>query len=93
MTTRPDFLDRLPDRHPDTPCRERPDLFVHASRRVPLKETVDDAKALCAVCPVREACRDYAIANDETDGVWGGLTPDERADYARTTHTPEETLT
>jgi len=95
VSTRPDFLDLLPDRHPDTPCRERPDLFVDASRRVPLREVVEDAKRLCAVCPVREACRDHAIATGETDGVWGGLTPDERHDYARTDTelTPEESLT
>ncbi len=35
------------------------------------------ARALCASCPVLEACRDFAIAND-TWGVWGGLLRAER---------------
>jgi WhiB family redox-sensing transcriptional regulator len=83
MTGIPHFLTDT-----ETPCRDYPHLFVHASRKTPLKETVEDAKRHCARCPVREACRDYAIANDETDGVWGGLTADERAAYARR---PKET--
>nr|WP_308213010.1 WhiB family transcriptional regulator [Nocardia amikacinitolerans] len=28
--------------------------------------------------PVREQCRDYALAADEPNGIWGGLTPRER---------------
>lgn len=84
MNAIPHFLDGLPDTWPDTPCRESPHLFVDASRKTPLKHVVEDAKRLCDRCPVRDACRDYAIANDEQDGVWGGMTPDERAEYAHT---------
>lgn len=36
------------------------------------------AKAICASCPVREACLDHAIARREKLGVWGGLTERER---------------
>ena len=36
------------------------------------------AKAVCADCPVREACLAYAINTGEDFGVWGGTTPDER---------------
>ncbi len=35
-------------------------------------------KALCAGCPVREQCLDYAIKNRISDGMFGGLTPEER---------------
>lgn len=38
----------------------------------------DEAKAICALCPVREACLEYAIVAREKDGVWGGLTARER---------------
>lgn len=31
------------------------------------------AAALCAGCPVIEACREYALAVPEEFGVWGGL--------------------
>jgi WhiB family redox-sensing transcriptional regulator len=36
------------------------------------------AKAICAVCPVREACLEYAIENRPPEGVFGGLTAIER---------------
>jgi WhiB family redox-sensing transcriptional regulator len=37
-----------------------------------------DAKAICAVCPVREPCLEHAITAREKQGVWGGLTERER---------------
>lgn len=37
-----------------------------------------EAKEICAACPVREACLEFAIEMREKDGVWGGLTADER---------------
>jgi WhiB family redox-sensing transcriptional regulator len=36
------------------------------------------AKAVCAVCPVQDACLQYALSTNQTDGVWGGLTGSER---------------
>ncbi len=41
------------------------------------------AKALCAKCPVRKACLEHAMAVHEPYGVWGGTTPEERADLRR----------
>lgn len=37
-----------------------------------------EAKAICAQCPVREACLEHALAVREKHGVWGGLTERER---------------
>ena len=37
------------------------------------------AKAVCASCPVRAECLDYALHAGEPYGVWGGLTAVERA--------------
>ena len=37
-----------------------------------------EAKAICAVCPVREECLEHALAIRPGDGVWGGLTATER---------------
>jgi WhiB family redox-sensing transcriptional regulator len=42
------------------------------------EDDADEAKAICALCPVREACLEYAIEAREKDGVWGGLTARER---------------
>jgi WhiB family redox-sensing transcriptional regulator len=36
------------------------------------------AKAVCAGCPVREACLDYALRIREPHGIWGGYTEAER---------------
>ena len=37
------------------------------------------AKAICATCPVLMACRSYALVRREPHGVWGGLSERERA--------------
>ena len=38
-----------------------------------------EAKAVCAACPVLEACRDYALTSPVgLAGVWGGTTEQER---------------
>ncbi|WP_299534669.1 WhiB family transcriptional regulator [uncultured Streptomyces sp.] len=37
-----------------------------------------EAKQLCFACDERLACLDYALANDERFGVWGGLSEKER---------------
>ncbi len=36
------------------------------------------AKAICEECPVREACLQYALATNQSAGVWGGLDAGER---------------
>ena len=41
------------------------------------------AKRVCAGCPVRTQCLDYAIAASERHGVWGGLTELERRRLTR----------
>lgn len=42
-----------------------------------------DAKRICQSCPVTAACLQHAIDHDEHDGVWGGLTRDERQELTR----------
>ncbi len=41
-------------------------------------EDADEAKTVCAACPVREACLEHALGYREKDGVWGGATERER---------------
>lgn len=36
------------------------------------------AKAVCAGCPVRDLCLEYAVAHREPWGIWGGMTAKER---------------
>lgn len=42
-----------------------------------------DAKKLCAPCPVKSLCLEYALANNEAHGLWGGLTYRERLKLKR----------
>ncbi|WP_374201461.1 WhiB family transcriptional regulator [Blastococcus sp. MG754427] len=37
-----------------------------------------DAKRVCTGCPVRAECLEFALANDERFGIWGGLSERER---------------
>ncbi len=37
-----------------------------------------EAKKVCLSCEVRVECLDYALANDERFGIWGGLSERER---------------
>jgi hypothetical protein len=41
-------------------------------------ESAEPARQVCAACPVRQPCLDYAISNRIVYGIWGGLTERER---------------
>lgn len=42
------------------------------------EEDADEAKAICAECPVRITCLEHALMSRERDGIWGGTTEKER---------------
>jgi WhiB family redox-sensing transcriptional regulator len=50
-----------------------PEVFYPVS-----DEDSEEAKEICADCIVRQSCLEYALANRERDGVWGGATERER---------------
>lgn len=55
-------------------CRQVPvELFFP-----PIEQEVEEAKAMCAICEVRQPCLEFALAAGERFGVWGGLSPQER---------------
>lgn len=41
------------------------------------------AKAVCAECPVRVECLEFALRTGERHGVWGGLSERERSKLKR----------
>jgi WhiB family transcriptional regulator, redox-sensing transcriptional regulator len=61
-------------------CRDiDPELFFpvgDADAAATLRQTAE-AKKVCATCPVRAACREYALATFQKEGIWGGLTEHE----------------
>lgn len=40
-------------------------------------------KAICAACPVREECLEYALVNVERHGIWGGMSEKQRVGLRR----------
>ncbi len=36
------------------------------------------AKEICALCPAQEQCLSYALATNQTEGVWGGMSAGDR---------------
>jgi len=41
------------------------------------------AKSICAICPVRIECLEYALRTKEPHGIWGGLNELERRRLVR----------
>jgi WhiB family redox-sensing transcriptional regulator len=62
-----------------------PELFFYAvDERGPAKRLRDEqAKAICAGCPLRPDCLAHALTHAEW-GVWGGTNEDDRARLQRT---------
>lgn len=50
----------------------------HAEAKIDRDARERRAKAVCAGCPVRRPCLDYALRIGEQHGIWGGLTEVER---------------
>lgn len=55
-----------------------PDLFFPISSAGPAVRQVARAKAICAHCEIQQACLNYALDAGPVQGVWGGMTEDER---------------
>ena len=55
-----------------------PDIFYPVS-----EDDAAEAKNICDQCTVRETCLEFALANRERDGVWGGATERERRRMVR----------
>ena len=51
---------------------------AHLERKEEREARERKAKAICAGCPVRRPCLDYAIRIREPHGIWGGLNELER---------------
>ena len=50
----------------------------HFERKDEKLQREERAKAICAECPVRQPCLQYAVDIREPHGIWGGLNEVER---------------
>lgn len=65
---RPSWMD-------EAACKNRTSLFFPGEHAL---GEVLTAKSICTDCPVVADCLDYALTFGEKDGVWGGLSAEER---------------
>jgi hypothetical protein len=63
-------------------CSQLPDVFFPEgdSGSSEFKAMMKIAKAVCADCPIKRLCEDYARAAN-MQGIWGGTTYNERQRY------------
>jgi WhiB family transcriptional regulator, redox-sensing transcriptional regulator len=60
-------------------CRTvEPELFFPVSAKGRSQVDAARARMVCQSCPVCAACLDFALVTHQSDGIWGGLTEDER---------------
>lgn len=65
-------------------CRtEDPELFHPVGTTAAALRTIAKAKTICNRCPSVAACLDYALTTPVHDGIWGGLTENERRSILR----------
>jgi WhiB family transcriptional regulator, redox-sensing transcriptional regulator len=55
-----------------------PEIFFPVSGTGASTAQIEQARRICAGCLVRRECLDYAMANGENHGIWGGTTPEDR---------------
>ncbi|MER5948771.1 WhiB family transcriptional regulator [Streptomyces sp. NPDC001904] len=62
---------------------EDPELFFPVGSAGPAVQDAEAAKEVCHRCPVVAECLDWAVATEQTTGVWGGTSERERARLIR----------
>lgn len=62
-----------------TPCHQAPEAWFSFD-----KETQRETAKRCNNCPLIMGCREFALSSKQAEGVWGGLTSDERKDILAT---------
>lgn len=68
------FVDR-PDWYDDAACRgaDQSLFFPNEYGGMVAHRKLSEAKQICAGCPVRFDCLNYAVRSGEVYGVWGGV--------------------
>ncbi len=65
-------------------CRDTsPKLFFPVGTTGVAVGQIDNAKQICAQCPSTRQCLEFALLTSQENGIWGGLTEDERRQLRR----------
>jgi WhiB family transcriptional regulator, redox-sensing transcriptional regulator len=65
-------------------CRSiDPDLFFPIGTTGTALDHIAAAKSVCAACPVKAECLDFALVTNQDSGVWGGASEEERRQMRR----------
>ena len=62
---------------------ENPELFFPIGNADPAFAQIKTAKVVCHRCEVVDTCLRWAMKSHQEDGVWGGLSVDERHSLRR----------
>ena len=54
------------------------ELFFPVGSTAAFLGQIQAAKSVCGSCPVREACLQFALENNQEAGIWGGMDEEER---------------
>lgn len=49
-------------------------IFFPSSKDPEMDKKIKSAQKVCSSCPVKRQCLEHAIVNEESHGIWGGLT-------------------
>lgn len=86
MNYSPTSLRRTRDWRADAECRRPeydPEQWHPVGTTGYSAVQIEDAQAVCRMCPVMTACRQWALEQREQHGVWGGMTENERTAHHR----------
>lgn len=62
---------------------EDPELFFAIGTTGRALDQIEEAKAVCAQCPVIQECLEWALDTNQDAGVWGGKSEEERRTLRR----------
>lgn len=74
-TARVVHLEELLDASTDLPCRQNPNAWTPEHY---VEQWVRGPVSQCLACPMQQPCLELAELRGETEGIYGGTTPEER---------------
>jgi WhiB family redox-sensing transcriptional regulator len=70
---------REPNWRDEAACKHvAPELFFPIGTTGPAIAEIENAKRVCADCPVQSPCLQFALHTHQEFGIWGGTTAEER---------------